>query len=102
MSGFSSGKYAFGFCDRTGLRYPLDELVEERVNGTLTGLRVGYDVADEDHPQNFTGRVITDDPRPLKNPRPDTAIESLHGFNPVWNPAQDLITSVGTVTVTTN
>lgn len=101
MAVFARGSQAFGFCDRTGFRYPLSELVEERVNGKLTGLRIGVDVADEDHPQNFIGQVRTDDPVSLKNPRPDTAIESLHGFGPVWNPAQNLTASVGKVTVTT-
>ena len=49
-------KYAYGFCDRTGFRYPLNELVDEFRNGVKTGLRVGRDVADGDHPQNFLGR----------------------------------------------
>ena len=51
------GKYAYGFCDRTGFRYPLNELVDEFQNGVKTGLRVGRDVADGDHPQNFFGRI---------------------------------------------
>ena len=53
----TSNKYAFGFCDRTGFRYPLNDLVDEYKNGVKTGLRVGRDVADDDHPQNFLGRI---------------------------------------------
>jgi len=49
----ASNRYAFGFCDRTGFRYPLNDLVDEYKNGVKTGLRVGRDVADDDHPQNF-------------------------------------------------
>ena len=97
-------KYAFGFCDRTGFRYPLNELVDEYRNGVKTGLRVGRDVADDDHPQNFLGRIRIFDPQSLSSARPDRSLaesRSLFGFDPVWNPAQYLITSVGKVTVTT-
>jgi hypothetical protein len=65
------GKYAYGICDRTGFRYKLNELVYEVVNGVKTGLRVGRDVFDPDQPQNFIGRVRTNDPQSLSNPRPD-------------------------------
>ena len=71
------GKYAFGFCDRTGFRYSLDKLVDEYQNGVKTGMRVGFDVVDPDHPQNFLGRVRTDDPQSLLNPRPDKKIEGV-------------------------
>ena len=52
-SPYANGKYAFGFCDRTGFRYPLKDLVFEVRNGVKTGLRVGRDVVAPDHPQNF-------------------------------------------------
>ena len=61
----ASNRYAFGFCDRTGFRYPLNELVDEYKNGVKTGLRVGRDVADDDHPQNFLGRMRIFDPQSL-------------------------------------
>ena len=98
----ASNKYSFGFCDRTGFRYPLNELVDEYKNGVKTGLRVGRDVADDDHPQNFLGRVRIFDPQSLANARPDTALEAsrqLFGFGPVWNPAQFMTASVGRVVV---
>ena len=69
--GRATGKYAFGICDRTGFRYPINELVYEFNNGKRTGLRVGRDVADRDHPQNFVGRIKTDDPQSLRDARPD-------------------------------
>ena len=39
---YSSGKYAYGICDRTGFRYKIKDLVFEVENGVRTGLRVGY------------------------------------------------------------
>jgi len=98
----ASNRYAFGFCDRTGFRYPLNDLVDEYKNGVKTGLRVGRDVADDDHPQNFLGRVRIFDPQNITNARPDTALEAsrqLFGFDPVWNPAQFATASVGRVNV---
>ena len=34
---YSSGKHAYGICDKTGFRYPLRELVFEYRNGSKTG-----------------------------------------------------------------
>jgi hypothetical protein len=101
---YARGSKAFGFCDRTGFRYPLRDLVYEYQNGTRTGFRVGRDVADPDQPQNFLGKVKINDPQSLYDPRPDTAqaeANALWGWNPIWNPAQYMQSAVGTVTVTT-
>lgn len=101
---YARGGKAFGFCDRTGFRYPLRDLVYEYQNGTRTGFRVGRDVADPDQPQNFLGKVKINDPQSLYDPRPDTAqaeANALWGWNPIWNPAQYMQSAVGTVTVTT-
>ena len=68
---YSSGKYAFGICDKTGFRYKLSDLVFEIKNGTRTGMRVGKDVVDHDHPQNFIGRVRVSDGQSLANARPN-------------------------------
>ena len=62
---YSAGKYAYGICDKTGFRYPLKELIPEIRNGSKTGLIVGYDVVDPDHPQNFLGRFKIDDTQSL-------------------------------------
>jgi hypothetical protein len=96
-------KYAYGYCDRTGFRYPLNELVDEFHNGVKTGLKVGKDVSDGDHPQNFLGRMRIFDPQSLPYARPDRSLQEsrqLFGFDPVWNPAQYITASVGKVTVT--
>lgn len=101
---YAKAKYAFGFCDRTGFRYPLRDLVPEFRNGVKTGFLVGKDVVDPDQPQNFLGRVKINDPQSLRNPRPDTSqteSRELFGWNPVGNSAQYMVGSVGKVTVTT-
>tara|TARA_B100001109_G_C18802773_1_gene445714 strand:+ start:84 stop:554 length:471 start_codon:yes stop_codon:yes gene_type:complete len=74
---FARGKFAFGYCDKTGFRYDLKDLVDEVNNGTKTGFRVGRDVVDPDHPQNFLGRVRIFDPQSLLNPRPERFTESV-------------------------
>ena len=104
MVAYAKGKHAFGYCDKTGFRYPLNELVWEYKDGRRTGMRVGKDVVDPDHPQNFLGRVRVVDPQALRNARPDTSLSKsrgLFGWNPVGNPLTRMVGSVGTVTVTT-
>ena len=99
---YARGKYAFGFCDKTGFRYPLSDLVPEFNNGVKTGFLVGRDVVDPDQPQNFLGRVKINDPQSLRNPRPDTSLQAsrgLFGFNPVWNDAQFITAQVGAVNI---
>lgn len=102
MSQYAKGSKALGICDKTGFRYPLAELVYESNNGRRTGFRVGRDVADADHPQNFLGRLKIVDPRALRDPRPETdrgQINGLFGWNPVGHPLLQLTGAVGTVTV---
>lgn len=91
----------WGICDRTGVRYPLKDLVWEYQNGRRTGLRVGRDVADPDHPQLRVGRRRLDDPKPLKDPRPDASPgRDLWSWNPAGNPGVVLEVVGGRVTVT--
>jgi hypothetical protein len=96
-------KYAYGFCDRTGFRYPINDLVEEYVQGRPTGLRVGKDVADPDHPQNWVGlQGPYDDPKALENPRPDIsekAGRAQFAFDPVGGATLEASASIGVVTV---
>lgn len=101
---YSSGKYAYGYCDKTGFRYPLKDLVWEYKDGHRTGMRVGRDVVDPDHPQNFLGRVRVVDPQSLRDPRPDSSLEEsrgLFGWRPVGHPLVNMVGSVGSVTVST-
>jgi hypothetical protein len=113
MSSYAAGKRAFGFCDRTGFRYPLKDLVPQIENGRPNGLLVGRDVVDEDQPQLQLGRLNMADPQALRDPRPDTGeaeSRKLYAFDPVGggNSALgsrtvglDITAVVGKVTVST-
>ena len=89
MASFAKGKYAFGFCDRTGFRYKIKDLVPQVKAGRKTGLMVGKNMLDEDQPQNFLGRLGDyADPQAIRNARPDIAQETsrrLFAFDPVGN-----------------
>lgn len=94
----SRGKRAFGFCDRTGFRYKLTDLVPQIENQRPTGLLVGRDVVDVDQPQLQLGRIAFTDNEALRNPRPDRALDesrALFAFNPVGGG----ITELGSFTV---
>lgn len=96
-------KKAFGFCDRTGFRYDLCDLVEQYENGQPTGLLVGKDMVDIDHEQLRLGEIFANDPQTLDNPRPDTSLlqsRGLGSFDPVGLNMPSLMASVGKVTVT--
>jgi hypothetical protein len=109
MAGFTNGKHAFGFCDRTGFRYKLSDLKPEFRAGIKTGLMVGKDVWDRDQPQNFLGKIGKyTDAQSLRNPRPDTSLTESRGmfaFDPVGNGNANIDanltaqSSVGTVTI---
>ena len=79
-------KQAFGYCDRTGFRYPLKDLVPQYENGVDTGLLVGKDQVDIDHEQLRLGEVDANDKISLDNPRPDRELvesRALTAFDPV-------------------
>ena len=104
---YAKGKYAFGICDRTGFRYPIEDLVYEFTNGKRNGLRVGRDVVDPDHPQNFIGQIKSDDPQSIIDARPDqteplelsVGVAQFDDFDLKISPIFGL---VGIVTVTTS
>ena len=96
---------AFGFCDRTGFRYPLKDLVQQFENGRPNGMLVGRDVVDIDHEQLRIGEVNTSDSQSLKNPRPDTSLienRALYSWKPVGVNMPNMIGSVGRVIVSTS
>ena len=111
MARYAKGKYAFGFCDRTGFRYKLKDLVPQIIAGRMTGLMVGKNMLDEDQPQNFLGRLGDyADPQAVRDPRPDLsqdASRELFAFDPVGNGngggSGNIVAhgQVGTVKVTT-
>ena len=94
----SRGKRAFGFCDRTGFRYKLTDLVPQIENQRPTGLLVGRDVVDVDQPQLQLGRIAFTDNEALRNPSPDRSLDesrALFAFNPVGGG----VTELGSFTV---
>ena len=97
---YAPGKHAYGICDRTGFRYPLEDLVYEFQDGHRAGFRFGKDGVDPVQPQNFLGRIRVVDPQSLLNPRPDVSPgRGLFGWNPVGHPLVHLTGQVGAVTV---
>jgi len=96
---YAPGKYAYGICDKTGFRYPLKDLVYEYKDGQRTGMRVGKDVVDPDHPQNFLGRVRVVDPQALRDPRPDRVEPYVVyvGVPNVYNLEPTQIVGLGTI-----
>jgi hypothetical protein len=98
-------KKAFGFCDRTGFRYELKDLVEQYENEEPTGLLVGKDMVDIDHEQLRLGEVDASDPQTLENPRPDQSLDQsrrLFSWKPVGANMPSLKGAVGKVTVSTS
>jgi hypothetical protein len=69
------------------LRYPLKDLVSEYVQGRNTGLRVGRDMRDVDHPQNWLGKlkIGLPDPQILRDPRPDLSQDESRRMSS-WDP----------------
>lgn len=94
----SKRKHAYGFCDRSGFRYPLKDLVPEYKDGYPTGLRVGKDMLDQDHPQLRLGDVDASDDQSLDDPRPDTTLRTTRSLS-AWNPVGGGVTEAGTRTV---
>ena len=93
---YARGRKAFGFSDRSGFRYDLDDMVTE-----WNGLKVGFDEYEPKHPQlepvKHSGDAIA-----LHDPRPDTRVEEdippsrLLFLNPFRSAAQ----GSNTITVT--
>jgi|TARA_R110000796_G_scaffold159451_2_gene276320 hypothetical protein len=104
-SEFASGRYAFGFCDRCGHRYDLNDLKAEFEDKKPNGLKVCNTCLDPDHPQLQLGRFRVYDPQTLRDPRPDQSeieSQSLFGWRPVGdNVSLELTGNVGSVTIVT-
>jgi hypothetical protein len=98
MSSYAKGSKAFGFCDRTGFRYPLRDLVRQIEDGRWNGLLVGRDVVDQDQPQLKLGDVNANDPQALRFPRPDKDLTESRALF-AWNPVGGGNTALGSSTV---
>lgn len=98
MARYAKSSKAYGYCDRTGFRYPLKDLVPQIENRRPNGLRVGRDVVDVDHEQLRLGEVDASDPQTLRDPRPDQSIQESRGLW-AWNPVGGGLTEAGSRTV---
>tara|TARA_R110000803_G_scaffold163354_1_gene226981 strand:- start:1170 stop:1508 length:339 start_codon:yes stop_codon:yes gene_type:complete len=92
------GKKAYGFCDRTGFRYELKDLVPQIENRRKNGMLVGRDMLDIDQEQLRLSEVNASEDVSLKDPRPDrTLIETRALW--AWNPVGGGLTASGSSTV---
>lgn len=98
MAGPATGKEAYGFCDRTGFRYPLKDLVPQIENGFPNGLLVGRDMVDIDHEQWRIGEIDTAENISLEDPRPDLSQVESRGLW-AWDPVGGGVTEFGSRTV---
>ena len=71
MARYAAGKKSKALCDRCGLKYDYDQLKEQVVNRSPSGLRVCPSCLDEDHPQLRLGEAKLSDAQALRHPRPD-------------------------------
>tara|TARA_R100000935_G_C2799806_1_gene149933 strand:- start:291 stop:920 length:630 start_codon:yes stop_codon:yes gene_type:complete len=86
MAGYASGKYAYAISDRSGMRFPYDEMVREW-NGSL----VHYSEFEAKQPQ-LSPKPVGSDPIALFNPRTQPAsVASLILLDP--NPFTSIIYS---------
>lgn len=82
---FASGKYAWGICDRCGIRARLVSLRVESVMGRVVNLKTCETCWDRDHEQNFLPKFIQNDPQALRGARPDTGQIASRILNPPGN-----------------
>lgn len=73
MHKYTSGKYAFGICDRCG-----DKVKYKNLNEEWTGLKVCSECLDPKTKQEFPTRIVAD-PEAIRNPKPDTDKEANIG-----------------------
>lgn len=80
MARYAAGLKAWGYSDRSGFRYRLNDMLVE-----WNGLKVGPDEYEEKQPQLEPSKT-TPDPEALRNPRPDqrneVLVERLLPLNP--------------------
>ena len=82
---FASGRWAWGVCDRCGIRSRFLDLRFEFVMGRRIGLKTCPTCWDLDHEQNFLPKFIQNDPQALRDARPDTGAEESRILLPPGN-----------------
>ena len=94
----AQGKRAYGFCDRTGFRYLLKDLVPQIENRRNNGMLVGRDMLDIDNEQLRLNEINASEDISLKNPRPDRELTETRALW-AWNPVGGGSTHYGSRTV---
>lgn len=94
----AQGKKAYGFCDRSGFRYPLKDLVPQIENRRRNGMMVGRDMLDIDHEQLRLDEVNASEDISLKDPRPDRELTETRSLW-AWDPVGGGVTYFGSSTV---
>jgi len=82
---FASGRYAWGNCDRCGIRARLLSLRVEFVLGRQINIRTCETCYDPDHPQNHLPKYVQNDAQALREARPDTGAMQSRILNPPGN-----------------
>jgi len=103
MTTYATGKNAFGFCERCGLRYDIRDLKAETYKGNIKSNRVCGPCFDEDHPQNFLGTITVDDPQALRRPVPEIGTDAINAFSDVRSKPYGVYvaTVIGIISVST-
>ncbi len=96
MPKYANGSNAFVISDRSGFRYRTKDTRKE-----WNGLLVGKDEYEEKHPQLTPPRHVTD-PQAIRDPRPDSHVDTYFGFKPVGGLNLEATGVIGKVTVTTS
>ena len=105
---YSTGKHAWGVCDRCGVAVKHNELRALTVNRAKTNLLVCNYCYETDHPQYLVGRVPVVDPEAIRNARPDSGDVPSRVFQWGWAPVgfanvhglsglEDMLEAVGEV-----
>lgn len=88
-----------GVCGRCGFTVKHSDLRHEFVNRRQSGIMVCGVCVDDDHPQLWgASELHIDDPRPIRDPRPETYNPGLFGWNPI-GPNIEVTASTGRLRV---
>lgn len=86
-------KRTIAVCDRCGMEYKYNSLKFQVVARKLTTLLVCHDCLDVDQPQWFPARIVSGDPAPVPNARPEQNEDLVYsGFG--WGPVGGLGTVI--------
>lgn len=90
-------KRTVAICDRCGMEEKYNSLRFQIVARKLTSILVCKDCMDEDQPQWFPARIVSGDPAPVPNARPEqneSLVYSGFGWGPVGGIGTFIVTGV--------